>query len=565
MRALVLVLVVSAFAAGTARAEKVKANQPAKLLNHPGEQGKVLYNIKEGQNMTVIGKEGRWLKVRVGGRTGYVPRSKVEMSDNEELARNTRRRPFVDGRSTHRGFDTGQGPDDRVGADATGDNAPAADDDDKGSGKKAAKDDDEDKPKKAAGKKAVKDDDDEDKPKKAAGKKAAKDDDDEDKPKKAAGKKAAKDDDEDKPKKGAGKKAKDDDDVSAEDDEDAKTDDKAADAPEEEKEASRPMAHVTAKMKVYAERDKESDVQFTAKPSDTLYPTDTKGKWTMVETDEGDAGWVLTSDLDLDDGGGGGGPHKRTIDLNARFGVTFLQQGMRTAGTTLTAPNQVPDVYNIGTSAATISLGARLLFPYGKKYFVGGEATYDASKTLLGGFSYMNSTTGLTLSDLNVRAVIAYPTQRKSGLTLLGRLGFRYRGFLVDNYQDATKNPAKIPQETLKAPTLGVAMLLPMLTDKVGLQIGVEAILFGASITQTAGLEDGATPSMSSEHVNVGIVYRFKKQYNLCGAYDLDYASYDFGTPNMGAAMQSTRGHTGTDVARTDIIHTVSFGVEKLW
>ena len=49
------------------------------------------------------------------------PRSKVDMPDNAEIARNTRRRPFVDGRSTHRGFDSGAGPDDRVGADATGD------------------------------------------------------------------------------------------------------------------------------------------------------------------------------------------------------------------------------------------------------------------------------------------------------------------------------------------------------------------------------------------------------------------------------------------------------------
>src|SRR5438477_6347466 len=118
MRALVLVFVVAFAAAGSARAEKVRANQAAKLLNHPGEQGKVLYKIKEGQNMTVIGQEGRWLKVRVGGRTGYVPRSKVEMSDNEELARNTRHRPFVGGRSTTRGFNSQAGPDDRVGADA---------------------------------------------------------------------------------------------------------------------------------------------------------------------------------------------------------------------------------------------------------------------------------------------------------------------------------------------------------------------------------------------------------------------------------------------------------------
>ena len=70
--------------------------------------------------MTLLSEEGRWLKVRVQGRTGFVPRSKVDMPDNAELARNTRRRPFVDGRGTKRGFDSSAGPDDRVGADALG-------------------------------------------------------------------------------------------------------------------------------------------------------------------------------------------------------------------------------------------------------------------------------------------------------------------------------------------------------------------------------------------------------------------------------------------------------------
>jgi hypothetical protein len=194
--------------------------------------------------------------------------------------------------------------------------------------------------------------------------------------------------------------------------------------------------------------------------SDTLYPVDTKGKWTMVETEEGDSGWVQTSSLDLQDGGGGDVTHKRSIDLRAGLGVTFIQQGIRTQGTTLMGADQVPDVYNIGTSAATIDLGGRVLFPY-KKYMFGAELLFDASKTLLGGVSYKATTTGLTVTDFNLRGVFAYPTQRKSGMMLLGRLGFRYRGYLVDDYADPMKNPAKIPQETLKAPTLGAAILLP--------------------------------------------------------------------------------------------------------
>src|SRR5512146_1659506 len=104
-------------------------------------------------------------------------------------------------------------------------------------------------------------------------------------------------------------------------------------------------------------------------------------------------------------------------------------------------------------------------------------------------------------------------------MMLPARLGFRYRGYLVDNYNDATKNPAKIPQETLKAPTLGVALVLPKLTDKVGLSFGLDAILFGASISQTAGLEDGASPGMTGARVQVGFVYRWRKDMDLQGSY----------------------------------------------
>src|SRR3954451_16109842 len=121
MRVPALIVVLLLGLAGTAGAEKVKPNQPTKLYAHPGEQGKVVVKVKSGQTMTVLAKEGRWLKVRVQGRTGYVPRSKVDLPDDDgEIARNTRRRPFVDGRGTRRGG-AGEGPDDRVGADAVGD------------------------------------------------------------------------------------------------------------------------------------------------------------------------------------------------------------------------------------------------------------------------------------------------------------------------------------------------------------------------------------------------------------------------------------------------------------
>src|SRR5687768_16257050 len=114
-----LVLVACVLGApGAASAEKAKAKESAKVYSRAGESGKVVLKVKEGQVMRIDRKEGRWYKVRVSGRTGWIPRTKVELLEEEEFVRNTRRRPFVDGRGTKRGFGGESGPTDRVGADA---------------------------------------------------------------------------------------------------------------------------------------------------------------------------------------------------------------------------------------------------------------------------------------------------------------------------------------------------------------------------------------------------------------------------------------------------------------
>src|SRR5258706_11235708 len=119
MRVTFVLALALALPGSAAWAEKVKTNQSAKIYNRPGERGKVVVKVKSGQNMTLLAQDGRWLKVRVQGLTGYVPRSKVDMADGDEIVRNTRRRAFVDGRGTKRGF-TGDAPEDRGGGGATG-------------------------------------------------------------------------------------------------------------------------------------------------------------------------------------------------------------------------------------------------------------------------------------------------------------------------------------------------------------------------------------------------------------------------------------------------------------
>src|SRR5687768_4421410 len=134
---LILVLICGALAfPREAAADKVKSNQETKLFARPGERAKVIAKVGSGKMMTVLAKEGRWLKVRVSGRTGYVARSTVDLPDEGEIARNTRRRSFVDGRGKTRGFGGEAGPDDRIGADALGEGREDGGDD--------AKSDDED-------------------------------------------------------------------------------------------------------------------------------------------------------------------------------------------------------------------------------------------------------------------------------------------------------------------------------------------------------------------------------------------------------------------------------------
>lgn len=510
MRGLVLAAVVmgSTLYAAHAQAEKVHTNATTKLFAKPGEKETVLFTVKSGQAMTVLSKDGRWLKVRFSGRTGYIPRSKVDLPEgSDDIQRNTRRRPFVDGRTTKRGFGADEGTaDNRVGADATGAGGGSDSDDSDDSGG--------DKKKKPA--------------KKPEGKKKH--------PKGG-------DDGDDSDDSSSGDKSGDDD-VKATDEGD-----------------QRPTAHVTESTTIHEKPNKSSDVAFKAKPSQQLFVEDTKGKWTEVSVEEGDIGWVLTDKLDIDDSGdGGGGPRKRMMDLRARGGVMIISQGVRTTG----GKQTVPDNYNIGTSAAAIDLGGGVVYPYDKDYYIGAELAYQYALAIPGvpykdPTTMVTSTTGFTVHDLDLRAVGGYDLHNKRGMVVWARLGFRYQSYLVANVTDLTKNTARIPSETFKSPTIGAALSIPRMTPTIGLNFHLDLAAVGTSVSQTKNLEDGATPSGKMYCLGAIFTYKWKPDINIAATYDLALASYDFGAP-MATSM---RNHTGTDVTRSDTFHILTVGINK--
>jgi uncharacterized protein YgiM (DUF1202 family) len=515
-KAVSIVLVLSALAwSRPGHAEKVTTNQIAKLYSRAGEQSPVILKLKSGQIMTVLAKDGRWIKVRVSGRTGWIPRSKLDMpNEDEDIARNTRRRPFVDGRGTKRGFGGESGPDDRIGADATGDGdeAPARSD----RKAKPSKDDDDDKPAKA--------------------RKAARggDDEDDDKPAKA------------KPKAKPNKK----------DDGDGDDPGDAGAGADDAKEPARPMAHVAKATDIYNEPNSSSDASFTAQPRTALYIVEEKGKWTFVENDEGDAGYVLTSKLDVEDAAAG--PRARTLGLRARLGLTQLSQSVSTPGGT--AP--VPDNYSAGSSTVTLALGGSAVYPYGKRYWLGGELAYDYDLTLFGGIENTNAgmktTTGFTFHNLNLRALGGYDLQSKRGTIAFARLGLHYESFQIDNVSDFTKNTAKIPNQIIYGPTLGAALAIPRLTDSIGLQISLDLMPL-AHVDQTKNLEDGTNPGARSLFLGGVFSYRWKPRIDFQGTLDVGYTSVSF---DGAAPTTSMRGHTGTGTSSgSDLTVTASFGV----
>jgi hypothetical protein len=502
-----------------ARAEKVKTNQTAKLYTRAGEQSPVLLKLKPGQTMTVLAKDGRWLKVRVSGRTGWVPRSKVDMPDDEEIGRNTRRRPFVDGRGTKRGFGGESGPEDRVGADATGE----------GDEPKA-------KPKSTG------------KPKSGKARSNARSEDDEDetpaRSRKSSQRERSEESDDEVADKGTDK---------SDDKGDDKADKGKGDKDEDDAEARRPRAHVAKRTAILSEANKDSDEAFTADAKTDLFVLTEKGKWTMVTNEEGDVGYVLTSRLEIDDAGDTG-PRRRSLNGRARIGWTFVRQSVSTPG----GPLSLPDNYNASSSSLTIALGGTALYPYSKQYWIGADLAYDYDKAVPG-ISYQGQTTSFTLHNFNLRALAGYDMQKPNGMIVFGRLGYHYESFQVSDYANLEKNTAKLPSQIIKGPILGAALAIPRFTPDIGLRFSLDTILVGASVEQTKNLEDGTGPSAKAVFVGASLTYRWKPNMDLQFTYDLEYTKKSFSGM---APATSMRGHAGTGTSSgADFNNTISGGI----
>jgi uncharacterized protein YgiM (DUF1202 family) len=484
----------------SALAERVKTTQTTKVMKRPGEKSAVITRIEKGRTLTVIAKDGRWMKVRVNGRTGWIARTTVTSASAREVPRNTRRRPFVDGRSTRRGW-SGEAPDDRVGGDAVDD-----DDEDDARPRKPAKA----KPKPKAKAKA--------KPKAKA---------------KAKPRPRARDLDDD-----------DDLDEIDCDDDDCEDEERAA-APKER------VVMVTApRAKLRAKPTEKGRSRGKVKKGAKLVVLEQKTGWMLVEDPDGDAGWIRTADVSEP----GLRPH-REIRVQARLGFERMAQVFRSNGN-----GNLPN-YDIGAAAAAVSLRGDVLQKYKASYLIGVDLRYDLGRSSPGIRVESGGAAAdvpYTTHDLGVRAIAGYDLHHRTGAAALGRVGYHYGLFQIANVGDFTKNLAHLPSETLTGFTIGAGAEAPRVTDKIGVRVAVDYLAVG-SRAQTVGLEDGQVSTAQAAWANLVVNYAWKPGMTIDFGYNYEWAK----TVWSGAVPASMRGTGATEAARKDTGHALSVGLAR--
>ncbi|HEV7559452.1 MAG TPA: hypothetical protein VGO00_28445, partial [Kofleriaceae bacterium] len=170
----------------------------------------------------------------------------------------------------------------------------------------------------------------------------------------------------------------------------------------------------------------------------------------------------------------------------------------------------------------------------------------------------MTNNAAFTLYNFNLRLLGGYDLHGKRGTVFWARLGYHYESFLVADGTDPAKNITKTPSEVIKGPTIGLAMTIPNLTQKLGFGLNFD-LMFAGSLDQTKNLEDGASPGASMYGLGFAVTYRWKPPMNFQFNYEYESESLSWQAP----VMTSMRTHTGTAQARSDSLSTITFGIVR--
>jgi uncharacterized protein YgiM (DUF1202 family) len=505
---------------GLARAsDRVEAKKAADIFATPGEQARVVTRVRAGKEMVVLETKNRWYKVRVNGRTGWITRTNVRSVEVRETApRAKRRRPFVEGRSTRRGF-RGKAPKDRIGADAT---------------ESEFVEDDVDRDERSRRER-----------KRAAAKRRKAQE-------REAGGSFIEEEEED-------EELDDERDLGDEDEEDELLDE---DAEEDEPKPRKRDAVVVkvARLKIHEERSTRSEAVDRVKKGTRLYVVEREGSWIMVESDDGETGWVKASKVE---DASSGGYQREKFAKRAAVGLGFA-----TLAQTFTSDGTDPrSRYTITSGAAVLSLGGEATYDWKPKYLLGGDISYRLHYASPGiRYEYMDQTAniGFKSHQIDIGARGGYKLSDASGMAAFARLGYHYERFGINNVSDFDRNLAYLPTEILQGLTIGAILDMPIVTRKIenlGARASFDAMPMLASRQQTVGLQDGASSEAFAMWLNLGAQYAWKDNLQFSGNYQYTYAKTSWTGDVDGSMRPHLTDSTGAE--RKDGTHMFLLGVGR--
>jgi uncharacterized protein YgiM (DUF1202 family) len=516
LRCLLVAAIAVLMGAGPARADSVKARRTARVYVKPGERSKVTTTVRAGKSMAVLGRKGRWLKVRVNGRVGWIVRTNIQSSQaREKKERTTRKRAFVSGRSKSRDLRRQSAPKDRYGLDAVSDEDAAVTED------RSARSRDSGESRR---------------PKKVR------------KPKKPKKKSRARDEDEDE-------------DVDFDDDLEGADD---GDGGGEDWVSGQEAVVALAELDLLEEQSLDADDVGFAVEGETLKVLERDGDWVRVETAEGDAGWVEAERVRGSGSGGSGGSagssYQRegtAIDGFASFGYAAFAQSFRSDSA------QFFGNYDISSAAMAFSLAGELIHDYSEKYVLGGELGFDFAISTPGirvAEGDQVADTGFRVFDLDLIGKGGYKVHEPTGAVAFARLGYRYQAFQIVDVNDiGGNNLASLPSEALKGVVVGAELAVPRVTKKIAARLVIDTMLLLASRSQTSGLEDGLDSSAKAIAIGAVGSYQWKPNLEILGGYNYGWAS----TSWSGRADGSMRKHDATTAERTDTAHIFTVGAQR--
>lgn len=484
----------------TANAETIRATGQTRVMSRPGEGSRVITRVSSGRKMTVLARQGRWIKVRVNGRTGWITRTaSVQTVNARATVRRNRRRPFVQGRTTKRRGWSGSAPRDRVGADAT--NEETLDDEEL---------DEEEAPK----------------ARKVAARKRTR----RAKVKVKESRRVAR----------------------------RASDDEEEEERSEKKRDSDTLSNVVvsvAEAKLFQKPNSRSRRVLTVEEGAKLSVVrkSRSGNWMLVRDVDGESGWIRSDEVK-----GDAYTYPKSLRRGgARLGYTSFGSQFASDGLGEFAN------YTITTAAANLSVGGDWLYNYSKDYILGVEGSYTGLRASPG-VRVANAAgevadIAFTRHAVQVSGKAGYNMNNKSGMVIFARAGYHYAMTDIHDGQDLVKNLARLPSEVLQGITVGASVEVPKAGEKVGIRLSVDALYPNGKLEQTAGLEDGAVSKVFAAWATGHVIYQWKPDMTLEGIYQYSYTKAEF----EGRAMESQRLHQAETAARKDVGHTVMIGVGK--